>query len=78
MEISNSQDSFEFYNGIVFGQDDRLLANCTKNKGGAKPPYTIKDNTKIYEVYGGLLVCGMWYVGMVIGVENVDALLIFW
>jgi hypothetical protein len=43
-----------------------------------KTPYTIKDNTKICEVYGGLLICGMWYVGMVIGVENVDVLLIFW
>jgi hypothetical protein len=33
LEISNSQDSFEFYNGIVFGQDDGILTNYTKNKG---------------------------------------------
>jgi len=25
-----------------------------------------------------MLVCGMWYVGMVIGIENVDFLSNFW
>jgi hypothetical protein len=49
-------------NGIVFGQDNGILANT--KIGAKKKPLNGKNNQEKCEVYGGMLVCGMWYFGM--------------
>jgi hypothetical protein len=64
-----------FNDGIVFGQDNGILANTKIGN--------VECGMWVYMLVcwyvGNMLIwwCWCWYVGMVIGIENVDAFVNF-